>query len=163
MSHEPHPETNAGSDTGSGTATPRGEGGSLCTCFKLRRATRRVTQIYDRHLQPTGLRITQYGLLARLRGGPLHMTELAERMGMDRTTLTRNLRPLERLGYVAVDPGEDRRTRSVLLTDTGRAAASAALPYWREAQAAVRAALGAPLTDDLHGLLDRAFAGLPAE
>ena len=143
--------------------TVAGGGGSLCTCFMLRRATRRVTQIYDRHLQPTGLRITQYGLLARLRGGPLHMTELAERMGMDRTTLTRNLRPLERLGYVAVDPGEDRRTRSVAMTEAGRKAAADALPYWRAAQKAVREALGASLTDELHGLLDRTFAELPAE
>ena len=145
------------------TGAPRGDGGSLCTCFKLRRATRRVTQIYDRHLQPTGLRITQYGLLARLRGGPLHMTELAERMGMDRTTLTRNLRPLERMGYLAIDPGEDKRTRSVAITAAGRAAAAEALPYWKDAQASVRDALGTALTDDLHGLLDRAFAGLPAE
>lgn len=144
------------------TDTNRGDG-SICTCFKLRRATRRVTQIYDRHLQPTGLRITQYGLLARLRSRPLNMTELAERMGMDRTTLTRNLRPLERLGYVAVDAGQDRRTRSVTITDEGRAAAAAALPHWRDAQAAVREALGDVLTDDLHGLLDRAFAGLPAD
>src|SRR3546814_19389843 len=104
----------------------RSDGGSVCTCFKLRRAARRVTQLYDRHLQPTGLRITQFGLLARLRVEPLQMTALAERMGMDRTTLTRNLRPLERLGYVTVDPGEDRRTRTVAITSEGRAAFSAA-------------------------------------
>src|SRR5690606_9521355 len=71
--------------TGSRSETPRIDG-APCTCFKLRRAARRVTQVYDRHLQPTGLRITQFGLLARLRGGPLGMTQLAERMGMDRTT-----------------------------------------------------------------------------
>ncbi|MFN4091028.1 MAG: MarR family winged helix-turn-helix transcriptional regulator [Alphaproteobacteria bacterium] len=141
---------------------PRREDDSLCTCFKLRRATRRVTQIYDRHLHPTGLRITQFGLLARLRAAPLHMTELADRMGMDRTTLTRNLRPLERLGYVAVDPGEDRRTRTVAITPVGRLALSAAAPRWREAQAAVREALGPTLTEALHGLLDRAFADLSA-
>src|SRR3546814_19892764 len=74
------------------------DGGSVCTCFKLRRAARRVTQLYDRHLQPTGLRITQFGLLARLRVEPLQMTALAERMGMDRTTFNRTLRPLGRDG-----------------------------------------------------------------
>lgn len=148
--------------TGSRSETPRIDG-APCTCFKLRRAARRVTQVYDRHLQPTGLRITQFGLLARLRGGPLGMTQLADRMGMDRTTLTRNLRPLERLGYVTVDQGEDRRTRSVAITQAGRTAFAAALPCWSAAQTAVRATLGQTLTEDLHGLLDQAFAALPAE
>src|SRR3546814_20022664 len=84
------------------------DGGSVCTCFKLRRAARRVTQLYDRHLQPTGLRITQFGLLARLRVEPLQMPALAERMGLYRTPLTRNLRPLERLGYFTAIPAENK-------------------------------------------------------
>src|SRR5262249_58169002 len=88
-----------------------------CTCFRVRQAARRVTQLYDHFLAGAGLRITQYSLLANLRqAGPLTMTELARRMAMDRTTLTRNLRPLQRHGYVAVTVGEDRRRRLLALT-----------------------------------------------
>ncbi|MBF2006109.1 MAG: MarR family transcriptional regulator [Chlorogloeopsis fritschii C42_A2020_084] len=85
-----------------------------CTCDRLRKLTRRVTQIYDWHLQPSGLRITQFSLLATLGAAKsVSVTELAEALGMDRTTLIRNLRPLERSGYLTVDAGSDRRSQKL--------------------------------------------------
>src|SRR5271157_2996991 len=84
----------------------------LCNCQAIRQAARQVTQLYDRHLAPVGLRTTQFSLLARLeRAGPLAINELAARMVMDRTTMGRALRPLQREGLVAIDPGRDARTR----------------------------------------------------
>ena len=76
-----------------------------CTCARLRRTARRLTRAYDRALRPSGLRLTQYSVLANVtRAGGLSITELAERLAMDRTTLTRNLRPLEAAGWVRVAP-----------------------------------------------------------
>lgn len=81
-----------------------------CTCFRLRKLTRRLTQHYDAYLAPTGLRLTQYSLLANLaRGGPATMSALADLLEMDRTTLTRNLKPLVQSGFVAVGAGSDGR------------------------------------------------------
>ncbi|MCB9946659.1 MAG: winged helix-turn-helix transcriptional regulator [Rhodospirillaceae bacterium] len=126
-----------------------------CTCHALRKATRRVTQLYDHILVESGLRVTQFGLLATLRvAQPLSMTALAHRMAMDRTTLTRNLKPLERAGLVALAPGGDRRTRMVLLTDPGRDALRRAAPFWRQAQLAMAEALGPDRLKQLHALLD---------
>src|SRR3546814_9185045 len=100
------------------------DGGSVCTCFKLRRAARRVTQLYDRHLQPTGLRITQFGLLARLRVEPLQMTALAERMGMDRRSEehTSELQSLMRISYAVfcLKKKKKKQTKKELTKPTTR-------------------------------------------
>jgi DNA-binding MarR family transcriptional regulator len=106
-----------------------------CACFAVRRAARAITQHYDRALRPTGLRATQFTLLTVLAlAGPLPMSRVAGRLGMERTTLTRNLRPLVRQGLVTVGDGDDRRIRTLTLTTKGRRAAVAALPHWRQAQ-----------------------------
>ena len=129
---------------------------SGCTCLRLRKASRCVSQIYDQHLQRHGLTITQYGLLAHLsRLDGISIGTLAEKLIMDPTTLTRNLRPLEREGLVvlAADP-RDRRSRRLHLTDHGRTTLAQAKPAWVEAQRQIEAALG---TDDaiaLHAALD---------
>ena len=108
---------------------------ALCTCFAARRAARAITQHYDRHLRPTGLRTTQFTLLTVLAlGGPLPLTRAADRLGMERTTLTRNLRPLLARGLVTEEASGDRRVRTLAITRPGIAAARAALPRWREAQ-----------------------------
>jgi DNA-binding MarR family transcriptional regulator len=121
-----------------------------CTCFAMRRAARAVTQHYDRLLRPTGLRVTQFTLLAALTvAGPLPINRLARRLGLERTTLTRNLRPLEAKGWVAVAEDADRRVHTVAITARGRAMARTALPAWREAQATV----GARLADMRLGVL----------
>ncbi len=114
-----------------------------CTCFGLRKAARAVTQMYDRALKPTGLRTTQFSLLAVAeRAGPRGMAELAEQLVMDRTTLTRNLKPLLDRGLLESVAGADRRRRPIAITTEGRAALTEALPYWREAQAQIAGSLG---------------------
>jgi DNA-binding MarR family transcriptional regulator len=135
---------------------------SGCTCFRLRKLTRRMTQHYDARLAPAGLRLTQFSLLANLRAGPLTMSALADRMEMDRTTLTRNLKPLADAGLVVVAPGDDARSRIVSLTDRGRDAWTAARELWRQAQDEVNGALGAEQVALLHATLDESLARLKA-
>jgi DNA-binding MarR family transcriptional regulator len=121
------------------------EGGDtvLCNCQAIRQAARQVTQFYDRHLAPAGLRTTQFSLLARLdRAGALAINELAARMVMDRTTMGRALRPLQREGLVAIDPGRDARTRALRLTPAGKRRLAKAVPLWRQAQDAFEASFG---------------------
>jgi DNA-binding MarR family transcriptional regulator len=113
-----------------------------CVCSGLRRAARLITQHFDRLLRPTGLRPTQFTLLATLlQTGPLPMNRLARHLGMDRTTLTRNLAPLAAKGWLVVEEDEDRRVRSVSITANGTATARSALPLWRKAQASAGARL----------------------
>ena len=115
---------------------------AACICFNLRRAARRMTQHYERYLRPLGLRATQFTVLAMLaQSGPLPIHRLATNLGLERTTLTRNLRPLAARGWVRVEERDDRRVHLVGITEAGRAAARAALPAWREAHAAAGAVL----------------------
>ncbi|MGH7579282.1 MAG: MarR family winged helix-turn-helix transcriptional regulator [Gemmatimonadales bacterium] len=114
-----------------------------CACFNLRKAARAVTQLYDEALRPTGLRITQFSLLAVLRlTGRVSMTRLAEEAVMDRTTLSRNLEVLERDGLVWVELGADARVREVELTQAGVARLEEAFPRWQEAQRTIARSLG---------------------
>lgn len=131
-----------------------GTGG--CTCFRVRKAARRVTQLYDHYLAGAGLRITQFSLLSHLRyAGPLTMTELADRMAMDRTTLTRNLRPLQRQGFVAIAVGDDRRRRLLTVTAAGERVYKSGVGQWQKAQRAVFDELGPDTVSELHSLLER--------
>jgi DNA-binding MarR family transcriptional regulator len=128
---------------------------SPCTCAMLRRTARRVTRLYDKALRPTGLRLTQYAVLANVaRDGGLSVTELAERMEMDRTTLTRNLRPLVRAGWILLATGSDRRQRSVGLTQAGRKIYEQALPLWQATERRLREELGRDDARELRQLLD---------
>ncbi|MGD0475158.1 MAG: MarR family transcriptional regulator [Candidatus Velthaea sp.] len=114
---------------------------AACACAIVRRAAREVTHLYDAALAPTGLRITQYSLLANLdRHGAIAMSDLADVLGMDRTTLTRNLAPLERDGLLSLRPAGRGRTKLVNLTDRGRRDLRAAFPYWEQAQQQLDAA-----------------------
>lgn len=132
-----------------------------CTCDRLRKLTRRLTQHYDACLAPAGLRVTQFSLLAHLqRTGPTTICALADLLDMDRTTLTRNLAPLEAAGLVAVRPGADARTRAVAVTERGRETWRAARPYWRRAQDEVNRLLGPDRVAGLHALLDGSLAVL---
>jgi DNA-binding MarR family transcriptional regulator len=125
-----------------------------CVCGNLRMAARLVTQRYDDALRTTGLRFMQFTLLARLRAADkLTMTELAQVMALDRTTLTRTLKPLIERGYVEIVSGKDRRERLVILTERGRLALREALPHWEQAQESMRAGLGEDATSALLGLL----------
>ncbi len=133
---------------------PRG-----CTCFRLRRTTRQVTRIYDQHLHPVGLTLTQYSVLTNLaRGGPPSVNGMAEMLGMDRTTLTRTLKPLMAARLLAFELGDDRRTKRIALTELGRATWERAKPLWRAAQDELEGRLGTDQVAALHQLLDASFA-----
>jgi DNA-binding MarR family transcriptional regulator len=109
-----------------------------CKCWALRRASRAVTQHYEARFRGTGLRATQFTLLAILtQTGPLPLTELAVKLGLERTSLTRNLRPLEKKGYVSAVADEDQRVRRVAVTRKGESAAVAAFDAWTKAQSTV--------------------------
>jgi DNA-binding MarR family transcriptional regulator len=116
---------------------------SMCTCFNLRKASRAVTQKFDEILKPSGLLVTQFTVLVAVGISEAKtINELAEILVMDRTTLTRNLKPLEREGWLKIEPGQDRRTRIVRLTDDGKATLTKALPLWKQAQDSTIAVLG---------------------
>jgi DNA-binding MarR family transcriptional regulator len=127
---------------------------SPCTCSRLRRATRAVTQLYDDALGPSGLRVTQFSLLRTLqREGPQRIGELAARNLLDRTALSRNLDPLAERSLVAIAPGRDARTREVSLTRQGIAAIASAAPHWDRVQREVARHVGRDRLDDLYAVL----------
>lgn len=114
-----------------------------CVCATIRRADRTITQIYDAILAPSGLRVTQFTLLATLaKAAPISINRLADLMVMDRTTLTRNLRLLIKQGWVQVEEGEDHRMRVVTLTEVGERVLAQALPLWQQAQRQMLQELG---------------------
>ena len=132
---------------------------SACNCFALRQAARHVTQIYDRHMAKEGLRATQFSVLAKLsRLERVSINELAKSMVMERTTLGRAIRPLEREGLLTIGPGDDGRTRSLRLTPAGAARLEAAAARWRDAQAEFETAFGASEAADLRSTLNRVIA-----
>ena len=134
-----------------------------CTCFRIRGAARRVTQIYSRHLAPTGLKISQFSLLGFVAAeGPISIGRLSDLLATDRTTLTRNLSPLLQGGLVERAMSGDKRRHELVATPDGRALFKRALPLWVAAEQEVRAAMGARLTADLHGALDRSMEKLAA-
>ena len=126
-----------------------------CACMSLRQASRVVTQYYEEVLRPSGIHATQFSVLAKVAGlGPITMTELAEDLMMDRTTLTRNLKYLEDKKLVRVEAGEDLRTRQIELTRKGEKALSKALPLWDKAQSQIIRKLGRSNWDALRAELD---------
>jgi len=117
--------------------------GQACACFNVRKTARVITQLYDEMLRSTGLRVTQFSLLMATQGSErVTVTRLAKMGVMDRTTLTRNLRPLEKQGLIRIAPGEDRRERQVTLTTRGQQVLAKALPLWEKAQARVARGFG---------------------
>ena len=129
-----------------------------CTCFRVRGAARRVTQIYGKHLSTTGLKISQFSLLGFVAAeGPVSIGRLSDLLAIDRTTLTRNLRPLISAGLIERAPSGDRRRHELVATAAGRALFKRALPLWSAAEQEVRGAMGARLTADLHGAIERSM------
>jgi DNA-binding MarR family transcriptional regulator len=116
----------------------------ICTCLAIRQAARHVSQFYDQHLAACGLRATQYSILSKLKEeARLTINRLAEMMVMDRTTLGRNILPLQRAGLIAVDQGTvDRRSKELYLTNAGEKRLSEARICWAKAQAGFDAAFG---------------------
>jgi DNA-binding MarR family transcriptional regulator len=126
-----------------------------CNCFAVRSAARHVTQFYDQFLAPIGLRTTQYSILARLkRLGPQSINTLAESMVMDRTTLGRNILPLERDGLIRIEPAaSDRRVRELRLTKAGEKRLQAAIEAWSQAQARFETSFGTKRAAELRAML----------
>jgi DNA-binding MarR family transcriptional regulator len=130
-----------------------------CNCYSLRQATRRVTQLYDRALAPTGLRATQVSLLREVdRLGPIPLNALADEMVMDRATLGHNVRPLLAQGLLQLVVGKDRRRREVSLTAKGKRTLAKGWELWRHAQDGFEKALGAEQAAELRTLLHRVAA-----
>jgi DNA-binding MarR family transcriptional regulator len=106
-----------------------------CVCTAARRRSRDLTRAFEKAMRESGVRGTQFTLLATLiQTGPIATTRLADFQGLERTTLTRNLRPLIRDGLVQIDEAEDRRVRKVAITPAGEEAARRAFPFWKKAQ-----------------------------
>jgi DNA-binding MarR family transcriptional regulator len=128
---------------------------SPCLCAALRQASRAVTRIYDEELRRAGLRSTQHSLLRLLgRAGEVRQGNLGAMASLDETTLTRNLRPLEKSGWVAIRTGSDRRERLVAITEAGKDKIEQCRPAWSRAQERMRRALP-------EGTWDSLFAALP--
>jgi DNA-binding MarR family transcriptional regulator len=125
-----------------------------CVCAQVRRLARKLSLLYDGLLSPEDLTITQYSLLANIeRAGRLSHMLLAEKVGMERTTLTRNLRPLTKAKWVAAAPGKDRRQHLLQLTAAGRRKLVRTLPLWEQAQRQFLSEIGSETMQELRALL----------
>lgn len=128
-----------------------------CTCHMLRRTARRVSRFYDQALKPSGLKLSQYSVLAYTsKAGSLNVTELAAMLDVERTTLTRNLRPLVQSGWVRISEGDSKRSRSVSLTAAGQKVLENTFPLWQKAERDFRDQMGRQDIGELHHLLNDA-------
>lgn len=126
-----------------------------CTNLKLRQLSRIVTRHYDHYVATVGLKITQYSLLSHVvKLGPIRPVDLAKRMQMDASTLTRNLQPLSALGLLTIGAGSDARSRLVSATEAGVTKQAEAQQAWKAAQVALNEQLGVARVSALHELLD---------
>lgn len=128
---------------------------ATCNCLALRQAARHVTQFYDQVLAPSGLRTTQFSVLAKLHHlGPMTINNLAKNLVMDRTTLGRNILPLQRDGLIAAVRGAaDRRSKELHVTKAGQARLRTATKLWAIAQGRFEAVFGAPRASALRAVL----------
>jgi DNA-binding MarR family transcriptional regulator len=135
-----------------------------CTNLKLRQLGRMVTRHYDRYMSSVGLKNTQYALLSHVvKLGPIRPSDLAKRMQMDASTLTRNLQPMAAQGWLTVGAGEDARSRLVEATAAGQAIRAEGQRAWKAAQLALNERLGMEHVLALHDLLDSCIASLDEE
>ena len=133
--------------------------GNVCACFCVRKASRAITQLYDEYLAPAGIRTTQYSLLLSVHfGGERGIGPISEYLVTDRTTLTRNLKPLLDRGLIENATHPDKRTRAFRLTKKGESILRAAYPRWQEAQKKVQDALGAERLEALRATVDKVVA-----
>ena len=115
-----------------------------CFCLASRQAARKITRLYDSCMQESGIRATQFTILSQLMlRGEMQVGKLAGLLGMERTTLTRNLALLESESWISIKPGEDSRARLIAITAQGRGVVRRGFPYWSKAQAQVGKLLGA--------------------
>ena len=130
-----------------------------CTNFKLRHLMRQVARLYDAEVAKSGIKTTQYSLLSQvLQLGPVRPVDLAQALGVDASTLTRNLKPLIAAGWLLQTEGPDARSRLVEITDAGRRKRSEAQRHWRIAQEKLNGLLGVERVIALHALVDDSIA-----
>lgn len=132
-----------------------------CTNFRLRHLARQVSRLYDAEVAKSGLKTTQYSLLSHvLHLGPIRPVDLAKAMGVDASTLTRNLKPMVVAGWLMQSDGPDARSQLVEITDDGRQKRTEAQRHWRDAQEKLNALLGIERVLALHQLVDESIATL---
>jgi DNA-binding MarR family transcriptional regulator len=126
------------------------EAGRSCVLYNLHRAVRAAAQLYDAEFRNLGLRSTQVFLLSAIEyRQPVTLGQLAEATVLDRTTLSRNLKPLRNVGLIQVKAGKDRRVREISLTNEGRKRLNQAFPLWQRSQEVMAGKLGTPAITDL--------------
>lgn len=127
-----------------------------CNCLRLRRASEAITKVYNKHLEPSGITISQYSLLTSIaRMEPVNVSELAAHVRLDRTTLVRNLKPLEQAGLIADISKKGARNRQLTVSESGKETLKKAIPLWIEAQENVEQHLGLAELSTLSSLLSR--------
>jgi DNA-binding MarR family transcriptional regulator len=115
-----------------------------CFCLASRQAARKITRLYDSYMQESGIRVTQFTILSQLMlRGEMPIGKLAGILGMERTTLTRNLTVLEQQKWISIKPGDDPRARMIGITGQGRSMVRRSFPFWSKAQAHIGKLLGA--------------------
>jgi len=129
---------------------------SECSCNMMRKSARKITQFYENNLREASIKPTQFSILATLANtGPIQLTQLADRLVLERTSLTRNLNVLERNTWIDIQPGEeDLRQRVVSLTRNGYKQLDCAIPYWQKAQKAIAKDMGQETITGLRTTLD---------
>lgn len=129
-----------------------------CTNFQLRQLMRRVSQHYDLEMSKIDLKTTQYSLLSHVvKLGPIRPGDLAAAMKMEPSTLTRNLKPLITAGWVMLEAGDDGRSRSITITEAGRAKRTEAQRRWKVAQLSLNQTLGVQRVAALHVLINESL------
>jgi DNA-binding MarR family transcriptional regulator len=115
----------------------------ICTCGELRKAARAITLLYDNAFKSSGLLSTQFNVLQAIYNiDSIRISDLANKLGMDRTTLTRNLSVLERQGFIKISQGKDHRARIVTTTQKGRNSVTKTISLWNEVQRKVKDQMG---------------------
>jgi DNA-binding MarR family transcriptional regulator len=126
----------------------------ICLCIAVRKASRRITNVYDEALAPTGINLAQFSLLKKIRRmAPVSLTDLGKAMELDRSTMGRNVKVLERMGLIQAVAGKDQRQASVELSEAGQETLSTAIPLWEHVQADINARLGLDKVAHLEQLL----------
>ena len=154
-SGSPSPRGSLAQSSAAAGSSPSLSTGSFfdCACFNARQAARAITALYDEVMEPTGLKTTQFAILAAIRADDdMTMQKLAAGLGLDPSTMTRTLRPLLDDGLVEVLSGaQDRRVKRLALTRTGRRKLRDGVGRWRQAQAQLSERLGSEVFDRLVG------------
>jgi DNA-binding MarR family transcriptional regulator len=132
-----------------------------CNCFVARKAARRLTQLYDTKLAPCGIKSTQFMILSTIdQKGELTVNDLARIMVLDRTTTGKNLKPMERSGYLkSAVSKSDRRSRSITLTAKGKSVLIRAHPLWKSANEDFTRAHGAEFAERYRKMLHEVIEG----